>query len=176
MLSAVYFLAQTLLSLLFGVFAVRLILQVLRADFRNPIAQAILRLTNPVILPLRRVFPPAGKFDTASILAVVVVLIAEVGILSLLRSGDLPGPLAWLQAAVVEGLRATLWLYFYAIFIYALLSLAAPGNHSPLQGLLSRICEPVLRPFRRIIPALAGLDLSPLWAGITIQMLLILLR
>jgi YggT family protein len=76
---------------------------------------------------------------------------------------------------VVEIARTTLWTYFYAIFIYALLSLIAPGGYSPMQSLLAALCEPVLRPFRRFIPAVAGLDLSPLWAGIAIQALLLLL-
>ena len=60
--------------------------------------------------------------------------------------------------------------------LYALLGLIAPGGYSPLQSLLASVCEPVLRPFRRLIPAFSGIDLSPLWAGIAIQALLILLR
>ena len=82
----------------------------------------------------------------------------------------------WLRLAGVEILRMTLWTYLLAIFIYALLSLIAPGTYSPAQGLLVSLCEPVLRPFRRVIPPLGGLDLSPLWALIAIQTLLILLR
>ena len=72
--------------------------------------------------------------------------------------------------------RLVLWTYFFAIFLYAILGLIAPGTYSPAQALLSSLCEPVLRPFRRLIPPLANLDLSPLWAGILIQALLILLR
>jgi YggT family protein len=75
--------------------------------------------------------------------------------------------------ASVHTMRET---YFWAIFIYALLSLIAPGGYSPLQSVLASLCEPILRPFRRIIPALAGIDLSPLWACIAIQAVLILLR
>ena len=62
-----------------------------------------------------------------------------------------------------------LWTYFFAIFLYAMLSLIAPGTYSPAQALLTSLCEPVLRPFRRLIPPLANLDLSPLWAGILIR-------
>jgi YggT family protein len=85
-------------------------------------------------------------------------------------------PLLWVSAVLTEIARTLLWTYFYAIVLYALLSLIAPGGYSPLQSLLSSLCEPVLRPIRRILPAVAGLDLSPLWAGIIIQALLILLR
>ena len=87
-----------------------------------------------------------------------------------------PPPLIWIQLAVFEILRTTLWTYFFAIVTYALLSLIAPGTYSPAQGLLVSLCEPVLRQFRRVIPPLGGLDWSPLWACIVIQMLLILLR
>ena len=73
-------------------------------------------------------------------------------------------------------LRSTLWLYFWAIFAYALLSMIAPGVDSPFQDILETLCEPVLHRIRRAVPNLAGLDLSPMWAGIIIQVLLILLR
>jgi len=82
----------------------------------------------------------------------------------------------WVRAVLVEIARTLLWTYFYAIVLYALLSLIAPGGYSPLQSVLSALCEPVLRPIRRMLPAIAGIDLSPLWAGILIQAILILLH
>lgn len=175
-MSALYYIVETLLSIVFFVFLLRLLLQLVRADFRNPVAQAIVRLTNPVILPLRRILPPAGKFDTASIVAVVLVALIEVAILFALRDFGLPGAFAWLRLAALAIVTKLLWLYFYAIVLYALISLIAPGQHSPVQALLTSLCEPVLRPFRRLIPSIAGLDLSPLWACIALQALLILLR
>jgi YggT family protein len=75
-----------------------------------------------------------------------------------------------------EVLRSALWLYFWAIFIYALLSMIAPGQDSPLLDILEALCEPVLSRIRRAVPSFAGLDLSPMWAAIIIQVLLILLR
>jgi len=82
----------------------------------------------------------------------------------------------WVTTIAVELLQALLNTYFYAILLYALLSLVAPGGYSPLQSVLSALCEPVLRPIRRMLPAIAGIDLSPLWAGILIQAILILLH
>ncbi|TLZ03526.1 MAG: YggT family protein [Gammaproteobacteria bacterium] len=87
-----------------------------------------------------------------------------------------PPPLLWLRAVLGEIARTLLWTYLSAIFLYALLSLIAPGGYSPLQSVLGTVCEPVLRPIRRLIPAVAGLDLSPLWAIIAIQAILILVR
>jgi YggT family protein len=81
----------------------------------------------------------------------------------------------WLELALVQLLRTVLWVYFIAIFGYSLASMIAPGTYSPAQAVLTSLCEPVLRPFRRLIPPLANLDLSPLWACILIQALLILL-
>lgn len=175
-MSALLFIVDTLLSLAVFVVLARLLLQWARADFRNPICQAVVRLTNPLILPLRRILPPIGKVDTASVLAVILVASIKVAIIFALTGLGWPGGLLWARAVAFELARTLLWTYFYAIFLYALLSLIAPGGYSPLQSVLATLCEPVLRPFRRLIPAVAGIDLSPLWAGIAIQAILILLR
>ncbi|MFO7277627.1 MAG: YggT family protein [Pseudomonadota bacterium] len=175
-MSAIIFIIETLLKLAFVAFLLRLLLQLSRADFRNPVCQAIVRLTNPLIVPLRRILPPAGRIDTASVVAVVLIALVEVGVAVALRGFGLPPLLSWIQVAALEIARTVLWTYFYAIFVYALLSLIAPGGYSPVQSVLADLCEPVLRPFRRLIPSVAGLDLSPLWAIIAIQAILILLR
>jgi YggT family protein len=175
-MSALIFIVETLMTLALFVVLLRLLLQWARADFRNPIAQAVVRATNPLILPMRRVLPPIGKVDTASVVAVLLVAFLEIALLFALRGLFVAEPLLWLRAIALEIARTALWTYFYAIFLYALLSLIAPGGYSPLQSLLVSLCEPVLRPVRRLIPPIAGIDLSPLWAGIAIQAVLILLR
>jgi YggT family protein len=175
MQEAVLFLAQTAFSLVFFVFLLRLLLQWARGDFRNPLAQAVLKLTNWLIMPLRRVLPPIRRVDTASVVAVLAIALLQVVALNLLRGFGLPDPVLLLRLAVLEIVRTILWFYFWAIFVYALLSMLAPGAYSPAQSLLESLCEPVLAPIRRVIPPLAGLDLSPLWAGILLQVLMILL-
>ena len=147
-----------------------------RADFRNPIAQAVVKITNPLIMPLRRVLPPINKIDTASVVTVLIVTLADVVLMSMVRGFGVPPPALLLRGAALLLATSVLWLYFYAIFLYALMSLIAQGSYSPMQPLLSSLCEPILQPIRRIIPPIAGLDLSPLWAGLLIQALLILLR
>jgi YggT family protein len=175
-MQALVFLFETLISL--GLLAVllRLLLQWARADFRNPLARALVQITNPLLVPMRRVLPSIGRVDTASVVAVLALTLFKVSIAWLLGGLGLPPLLLWLQMALFELLQTLLWTYFLAIFMYALLSMIAPGTYSPAQALLQSLCEPVLRPLRRIIPPLGGLDLSPLWAGILIQALLILLR
>lgn len=174
-MSALIYILQSLLTLALSVVLLRLLLQWARADFRNQICQGIVRVTNPLIIPLRRILPPIGRVDTASVVAVILVAVVEVVIITSLAGVPLD-PLLVLRAALYEIVTKTLWLYFYAIFLYALISMVAPGGYSPLYSLLASLCEPVLRPFRRFIPPLGGIDLSPLWAGILIQAILILLR
>jgi YggT family protein len=174
-MTALIFIVDTLLSLALFVVLARLLLQWARADFRNPIAQAVVRITNPLILPLRRILPPVRKVDTASVVAVLLVAIIKVGVLFALTGYGTPGVELWVRTIAVELVQALLRTYFYAILLYALLSLIAPGGYSPLQSVLASVCEPVLRPFRRLIPPIAGIDLSPLWAVIAIQAILLLL-
>jgi len=173
---ALIFIVQTLLSLLLFVFVLRVLLQWARADFRNPLAQAVVKITNPLVMPFRRMLPPMGKIDTASLVAVFVVATVEVLILAALMGDYEPTVLHWAARVGREVIRTTLRLYMIAIFIYALLGMIAPGGYSPMQSLLAALCEPVLRPFRRIIPPIANIDFSPLWALIAIQALLILLN
>lgn len=175
-MNALYYIVDTLISLVFYMFLLRLLMQLVRADFRNPLAQAIVRLTNPLVLPLRRILPPAGKIDTASIVAVVLVALAHAGLIYALRGFRTPDAFTLLRIAALTLVTKTLWLYFYAILLYALISLISPGQYSPVSALLTSLCEPLLRPFRRIVPPIGGIDLSPLWACIALQALLILLR
>lgn len=174
-MAALVYLVETLLSLALWAFLLRLLLQWVRADFRNPLARALVQITSPVLAPLRRVLPAVGRFDTASGVVVLVLGLAHAATAPLLYARALPPMPTWALIAAYTILRTTLWTFFAAIFLYALLSLIAPGTYSPAQALLTSLAEPVLRPFRRVIPPLGGLDLSPLWAIILIQALLILL-
>lgn len=167
-------LVNELLSLALFVVLMRLLLQLVRADFRNPICQAIVRLTNPLVIPLRRILPPIRKLDTATVVAVTLIAAILVTVGFAFHSFPADG-LIWIQQIVLTVVYAVLWVYFWAIIVYALLSLVAPGGYSPLQSVLASLCEPVLGPFRRIIPGIAGIDLSPLWACLAIQVILFFL-
>lgn len=175
-MEALRYIVGALLWLAVLAFLMRVILQLVRADFRNPIAQAIVRLTNPLVLPLRRVIPPVGKVDVASIVALVVVELVSAAILMSLE-GFGPSSAALLaRFALFDLVQKLLQFYLVAILVYALLSWIAPGTYSPAGALLASICEPLLAPVRRIIPPIGGLDLSALFVLIGLQALLILLR
>jgi YggT family protein len=137
--------------------------------------RSLVQITNPVLVPLRRVLPAVGRIDTASVLVVVLLALLRISAGTLLGGIGLPPALLWAELALVQVLRAVLWTYFVAIFAYALQSMLAPDTYSPAQAVLANLCEPLLRPLRRLIPPLANLDLSPLWACILIQALLLLL-
>jgi YggT family protein len=175
-MSAIQFVIASLLGLYQVVLLLRLLMQWVRADFRNPVSRAIVQLTDPVILPLRKILPPIRRIDTASVVAILAVTVVKILVGQLLLVSSLPPPDLLLRDLLLETVHLVLTTYLFAIILNAILSFVAPENYSPAQSLLNSICEPVLRPIRRVIPSVAGLDLSPLWACIAIQALLILIR
>lgn len=174
-MDALVFLVDSLLTFMVYAFLLRVLLQLVRADFRNPLAQAVLTLTNWLVMPLRRLLPPVGRFDTASFVALLAVQLTATLVLFRLRTGVIYPfvPLAT-EALRALALSATL-LYTVLIFVYALLSFIAPGVRSPATALLASLCEPVLGPLRRVMPVLGGIDFSPLVAIVGLQALRILI-
>jgi YggT family protein len=177
-MEAIIFIVRTLLQvLLVTVFLLRVVLPLARADSRNQLSQAVIRLTNPLVLPLRRALPPIGKIDTASIVALLIVQIAATAALWLLGAYPwvVTGP-QFAQVVFINLLLTLIQFYSFAVFLYALLTLIAPGAYSPAVSLLSSLCEPVLRPIRRVIPTFGGFDLSALFVLIALQALYIAIR
>ena len=172
---ALYFVLNTLLTLVVVVFLLRLLMPVVRADFRNPIGEAVLKLTNPLVLPLRRALPSRRRFDTASLLALLIVHSVKTIALLLVRGAPLR-PETVIVAGLYGLLITVIQFYFYAVLIYALMSWFAGAGRSPVGDVLERLCEPLLAPFRRLIPPFGGLDLSALFLLIALQAVLILLR
>jgi YggT family protein len=175
-MNALYYLVDTLLTLYLYVLILRFVMQLVRADFRNPLANAILVATNPIIMPLRRIFPPVGKVDSASILAIVVVAAGTVALLAVISGRGLLDPVSWIVATALMLVRAVIVFYMGVIFIYGLLSWVVPAGYNPTMALLGSVAEPVLRPFRRLIPPIGAVDLSMLWALIALGVLLRLLH
>jgi YggT family protein len=171
---ALLFILDSLLTLVVIAFLLRLLMPLVRADLRSPLGEAVRTVTDPLVLPLRRLFKPAGRLDLASLVALLMVQLAGTALL-LGISGARLGAGTILLAGLRELLHRVLLFYQVAIFVYALLSWVSPGRGNPATQLLSRLCEPLLAPIRRVLPALGGLDLSPLIALIGLQALLILL-
>jgi len=175
-MNALYYIVDTLTSLYLGVLILRLIMQIVRANFRNPFAEAILRLTNPLIMPLRRILPPVGKTDSATVLAIVLFAVFKVVLLMLLFGGGLLSLVAMALTVLRTLVLAVLWLYFILIFFYGIAGFLIQGGSSPIYEVLAYVCDPILNRIRKIIPSIvAGLDLSFLWAIIAVQALIILI-
>jgi YggT family protein len=174
-MQAVIFILDALLTLVVVAFLLRLLMPLVRADFRNPIGQAVLQFTNPLVMPLRKLLPPAGRIDAASVVALLVVQLAKTAVLRLVAGAGLASvPL--LVGSLRDLAGTVLQCYFVAVLLYALLSWLAPGGFGAGAQLLARICDPLLNPLRRIIPPIGGLDLSALFVLIGLQALQILLR
>lgn len=173
-MAALLFVLDALLTLLVIAFVLRLVLPLVRADLRNPLGQAVLRITNPLVMPLRRLIPPAARVDLASVAALLLVQLASTALLRVVAGAGLAGaPL--LAAAARDLVHTLLQFYFVVVLLYALMSWVAPAG-GPAAHLLGRLSEPLLRPVRRFVPPVGGLDLSALLVLIGIQALQILLR
>jgi YggT family protein len=165
--SALVFIVNALTSLCLLVLLLRFWLPWLRADFRNPLAQGILKLTSPIVIPLRRIIPSFGRLDTATILvAFVVQYVAILLILLILEAEPIISIIA--TTAFVKLILLSLNLFMFAIFVRIILSWISPGQYNPATAIIGTLTEPLLRPMRRIIPPMGGFDISPIFVIIAI--------
>jgi len=176
---------QLLVSAFFGlamiVFILRVLLQAVGANFYNPICQLLHKLTQPLIGPLRRAIPPIGRIEIAGI--ILVWLIALLYYFVLKQIGGQVAPFmdiaaatfpALFVAATAHVLNALLLTLFWALLIGALLSWFPVDNGNPVVPLIYQITEPLLAPFRRLLPNMP-IDISPILAILSVQLLRILL-
>lgn len=170
----VAFLIDTLFSLYILVVMLRFLLQWVRADFYNPISQFLVRITQPALKPLRRVIPGFAGIDLSSVVLMVILQMVSLALVMVVY-GHTP-PLPYLIIRTPEELLSMLLnIYLVAIIIQALLSWVQPNSYHPAMILLYSLTEPVLRPFRQVIPVIGGIDLSPLGALLAIQILKMLI-
>jgi YggT family protein len=174
MRDALYFLVDSLLTIYLYTLILRFVMQLVRADFRNQLAHFVTVVTNPLIMPLRRVLPPVGKVDTASVLSIVIVTAVRIVVLSLIAGHAVLNPFAFSMALLFELVITFIRFFIGAILVYALLSWVVPAGYNPAMALLASVCEPILRPFRRVIPPIANFDLSALWALLALGVVQIL--
>jgi YggT family protein len=168
------FLVTTLFSLYILAVMLRFLLGAVRADFYNPVSQFLVRITNPLLIPMRKVIPSVGKYDTSALLLMLLLQVASIGLVVLLR-GISVSFFTLLIAAVGELMMLVINVFMFAIVIQVVLSWVNPGNYNPATALLYSITSPIMRPIQRIIPPLSGIDLSPLVAIIGLQVLRMLI-
>jgi len=168
--------ATLIIQVAFGIyiFAVllRFLFQLARVDFYNPISQFLVTFTNPLLKPLRRVIPGLFGIDLASMVLLLILQSIETYLIFWLTQYT-PEILAVVIAAVVELIRLTINVYFYAVLLRVILSWFMPYGmrHNPAGNLLVGLTDPLMRPVQRLIPPLGGLDLSPIVILVSLQLL-----
>ncbi len=160
------FLIDILFQLYATVLLLRVLLQWARADFYNPISQFIVKITNPLVKPLRRLIPGFWGIDLATVLLVIVVLAIKTMIVF-----QTVNPLAITLVPLGQTLILVLTIFLYAIIIQAILSWVNPDPYNPAVSLLHSLTHPVLKHFQRLIPPISGMDISPIFAIIVLMFL-----
>ncbi len=155
--------------------ALRFLLQIVRADFYNPLSQFIVKATNPVLIPLRKVIPGLFGIDIASIILALLLQMIALQLLFLLKVGGMYPILPLIFDSVLQLIGLALNIYFWSFIIMVVISWVAPHTHNPAISIIQSITDPVLRPIRKVLPPMGGLDFSIMAALLCILILQILL-
>lgn len=166
--SPMAFLVDITFSLYIMVVMLRFLLQWARADFYNPLAQFLVRITQPVLHPFRRIVPGWGGVDLPALVVMVLLQMLALALLMMI-AGVSPRIDYLILRTPAELISLLLNIYLIAIFMRVLLSWINPHGYNPAMTIILSLTEPVMRPFRAIIPPIAGIDLSPLAAIVAIQ-------
>ncbi len=170
----IVFLIQTLFGLYITIVMLRFLLQLVRADFYNPVSQFIVKVTTPALRPLRRFIPGLGGIDLSSLILAWILKSAELTLI-IWVSGVTISPAAsplWAISALVS---LTINIFLFAILIQVIVSWISPGNYNPIIGLIQKLTDPIMRPAQRLLPPIAGIDLSPMLVIIGLTLLEMLL-
>lgn len=172
MSNAFLYLVSTPFNLFLITVLLRFWLQMTRADFYNPLSQFVVKVTSPLLNPIRKVIPGLGGFDLASLVLAIIVSILKFVVIFLLFFGALD-PITILKRGLIDVLFMGLQVVSWVMIIRALLSWVSQG-HNPIEALFHQLTEPMLRPIRKIIPPVGGLDLSILVVFFILQFLILL--
>ena len=164
------FLISTLFSLYILSVMLRFLLGTVRADFYNPVSQFLVRITNPVLVPLRKIIPSIGKFDTAAVVLMIALQLLSLILVTLLRGDGVPVA-SLVIVTLAELVSLAINVFIFAIIVQVILSWINPGTYTSVTSLLYSLTSPVLRPIQKLIPPISGIDLSPLFALLGLQVL-----
>jgi YggT family protein len=170
------YLLQILFSTVLVVVLIRLLLQQSRADFYNPVSQFVVKVSNPLLKPLRRIIPGFWGVDMAAVVLLLLVQMLAIVAMLMLNGYAPPNPLLLLVWGILGIAGMLVNFYFFALLARIVLSWVAPGSGNPAIHLIYQLTEPVMAPFRRLLPAMGGLDLSPIFVLISINIIQIFLR
>lgn len=167
------FLISTLFDLYLMVLVIRLLLAFARADFYNPVTQLIVKITQPIVNPVRRFLPNTGKVELATVFWIILLEAIKFIFIGLLLFG-MPNIVGVVLLTIADICKSILNTLFYAIIISAILSWIQQ-SHSPVGRLLTQLTAPIMRPAQRLIPPISGFDLSPIPVLILLQVIMIVI-
>ncbi len=173
---ALLFLVKNLFQLYIFIVLLRFLLQVAKADFYNPISQFVVKATNKLVNPLRRIIPGMAGLDFASLVLALFLQFAMIILLLLIVHGSITNPLMIVIGAVAGVADNILSIYFYGIIISAVLSWIPQAQSQPIVQLIFQLVEPALAPFRKILPDMGGIDISPILTILLLQVVRILIQ
>jgi YggT family protein len=166
------FLLQFVTGLVIFALMLRFLLRATHADWRHPIVTFVAKVTNPLCAPINKALPLKGRWDWSAIGTAVIIQALFVLLVGFLTEKDY-GAVFILLAAITEVMNQLLDMLFWLIIIQTVLSWVAPG-HNPNTAIFDQLTRPILEPFQRLIPPIAGMDLSPLAAILTIKLVQIM--
>lgn len=169
-------LVQTFFNLFLVAVLLRLLLQMAKADFFNPVSQFLVKVTKPFLQPLRRFIPGFLGIDMAAVVLALLAQLLAIVLLLMLYGVAIPNPLQLILWAALGCLGVVVNIYFFGILAMIILSWVAPGSYNPFALLLHQLTEPVMAPFRKLLPSMGGLDLSPILVFLCINVIQIVLK
>ena len=169
------FLVEVLFSLYIIAVVIRLLLGFARASFHNPLSQFLVKVTNPVLLPLRRFIPAIGSIDTSAVLLAYGLTLVKISLLFLISRGAIMFPES-LFVALGDLLKTIIWVYIIALILQAVISWVGSAQGNPVSPLINSLTNPILRPIRKVVPLVGMMDLSPLFAILGLNILLIIVQ
>ncbi|WP_300424376.1 YggT family protein [Thalassolituus sp.] len=163
-------------SLILLIIVLRFLLQLVRADFYNPLSQMIVKFTNPMLIPLRRIIPGFGGLDIASLVLAFIAQYLLITLIAMVAYGTAALPwVAMLGWALLGLVKLIFNIYFWGMIIMVIASWVAPNSYNPALILINQLLDPLMRPIRNVMPDMGGLDLSPLVLILGLQVLEVLL-
>lgn len=172
--NALYYLVSTLLNLYLCAVILRMVLAWVRADFYNPVSQLVWKITQPILAPFAKTIPRWRRLDTAALLLLMLLSLVYIQAAVWMIGGGV-SPLAGIWYALLKIVVLAANLYTVTLTFQAILSWFGPGVNNPASNILWSMNEPILRPIRSVIPAVAGFDLSPLIGIIGAQVIAMLM-
>ncbi len=167
------FLIEAVFSLYIAAVLLRLLLGFARASFNNPLSQFLVKITNPILVPMRRFIPSIGSIDSSAVILAFVLTFIKVSLLFLAQTHSIQFPTS-LIFALGELIKSIIWIYIIALILQAVISWVGNTQSNPIIPLINSLTAPILRPIRKIVPLVGMMDLSPLVAILGLNILLII--